>query len=103
MGEVVIVSRHPATINYLKTVFPVAKVVSHVSSLDEIPTGALVIGNLPIHLIDKLINERGCRFVLVSLDIPQELRGKELNEQELKKYMRLFEISELKLSEFIIS
>jgi len=101
--EVVIVSRHESTIKLLKTVFSEAKVVSHVSDPSEIPSGSLVIGNLPIHLIDELINKRGCRFVLVSLEIPQELRGKELNEEELRKYMRLLEISKLELSEFIIS
>ena len=101
--EVVIVSRHPATVNYLKTVFSEAKVVSHINSPEDIPSGSLVIGNLPIHLIDELINKRGCRFVLVSLEIPQELRGKELNEEELRKYMRLLEITRLELSEFIIS
>ena len=100
--EVVIVSRHPATVNYLKTVFPEAKVVSHISSIDEIPNGSLVIGNLPIHMIAELI-KKGCRFVLVSLEIPRELRGKELSESELRKYMKLLEISKLELSEFIIS
>jgi len=101
--EVVIVSQHESTIKLLKTVFPEAKVVSHINSPEDIPSGSLVIGNLPIHMVSELINNRGCRFVLVSLDIPPELRGKELGEEELKKYMKLVEISKLELSEFIIS
>jgi len=99
MESVVIVSRHPATINYLKTVFPKAKVISHLSNVDEVPSGSLVIGNLPIELVDKLINERGCRFISVVLNVPPELRGKELGEEELRKYMKLLEIKKLEISE----
>jgi len=96
--KVVIVSRHEATVNYLKKRFPNADVISHMSDPSEY-RNCLIIGNLPINVIDTLL-KNGNRFVMVSLDIPKELRGKELNEEELKKYMKLYEIKELKLEEF---
>jgi len=97
------VSRHQSTIKLLKQIWPEAKVINHLENINEIPAGSLVIGNLPLTIVNKLINERGCRYVQVTLEVPPNLRGKELNEQELKKYMKLIEIQELKLAEFFIS
>jgi len=100
--EVVIVSRHESTINYLKKYFPEARVLSHVGSIDEIPKASLVIGNLPLSMIDELVNKKGCRVVVVSLNVPRDLRGQELNEDQLKEFMKLYEVSEIKLTEFIL-
>ena len=98
--KVVIVSRHPGTIEYLKRFYPEAEVINHMTE-NNIPENALVIGNLPIEMIAKVL-EKGNRFVSVVLNVPAELRGKELEEEELKKYMRLIEIKELKIEEFKI-
>lgn len=100
--EVVIVSRHKSTIKLLKQYFPEAKVIGHLSNPNDIPSGSLVIGNLPIETVAELL-KRGCRFVSVVLNIPPELRGKELGEEELRRYMKLKEIVRLELSDFIIA
>ena len=98
--KVVIVSRHEATINLLKSKYPDAEVVNHISNPAEY-SNCLIIGNLPINMIADLI-KNGNRFVLVALNVPPELRGKELGEEELKKYMKLYEIKSLELEEFRI-
>lgn len=98
--KVVIVSRHPATVNLLKSKYPDAEIISHMTE-DNIPSNALVIGNLPIEMIAKVL-EKGNRFVSVVLNIPQELRGKELNEEELKKYAKFIEVKRLEIGEFKI-
>ena len=96
--KVVIVSRHEATVNYLKKRFPNADVISHMSDPSEY-RNCLIIGNLPINVIDTLL-KNGNRFVMVSLDIPKELRGKELGEEELKRYAKFYEVRKLELEEF---
>ncbi len=98
--KVVIVSRHEGTISLLKKRFPDAEVVSHLSD-PAAYKDCLIIGNLPIHMIAELLQNNN-RFVLVALNVPPELRGKELNEEELKKYMKLYEVKKLEIEEFKI-
>jgi len=97
--KVYIVSRHPGTIEYLKRFYPDAEVINHLKSPDDIPSGSLVIGNLPLTVVARL-KERGVRYVQVNLEVPPELRGKELDVNELEKYVKLVEIKELKIEEF---
>ena len=98
--KVVIVSRHPGTINLLKSKFPDAEIISHMTE-DSIPENALVIGNLPIEMVAKVL-EKGNRFVSVVLNIPPEMRGKELSEEELKKFAKFIEIKKIEIEEFKI-
>jgi len=97
--KVVIVSRHEGTISLLKKRFPDAEVVGHLSD-PATYKDCLIIGNLPINMIAELLQNNN-RFVLVALNVPPELRGKELNEEELKKYMKLYEVKKLEIEEFI--
>jgi len=96
--KVVIVSRHKGTIDYLKKRYPNAEVVNHIDDPKKFKD-SLIIGNLPLHMVSEVL-KNGNRFVMVSLDIPRELRGKELNESELKEYIKLYEIKKLELEEF---
>jgi len=96
--KVVIVSRHEGTIDYLKKRYPNAEVVNHIDDPKKFKD-SLIIGNLPLHMVSEVL-KNGNRFVMVSLDIPRELRGKELNESELKEYIKLYEIKKLELEEF---
>ena len=96
--KVVIVSRHKGTIDYLKKRYPNAEVVNHIDDPKKFKD-SLIIGNLPLHMVSEVLKNRN-RFVMVSLDIPRELRGKELNESELKEYIKLYEIKKLELEEF---
>ena len=96
--KVVIVSRHESTIDYLKKRYPNAEVVNHIDDPKKFKD-SLIIGNLPLHMVSEILRN-GNRFVLLTLNVPQELRGKELGEEELKRYAKLYEIKELKLEEF---
>jgi len=96
--HVIIVSRHAATVNLIKKHFPEAEVVSHMTE-DSIPENALIIGNLPLPMVEKVL-KKGNRFVMVSLNIPPELRGKELNEEELKRFAEFVEVKKLELEKF---
>jgi len=99
--EVVIVSRHQGTIEVLRQIFPEAQVVQHISNPREFK-GALLIGNFPLEMIAEL-KKNGNRVIVVNLRVPPEMRGKELSKEEVQKFMKLLEVEELKLSEFIIS
>jgi len=99
--RVVIVSRHPATVKYLKNIWPEAEVIDHLDDPRRFKN-CLLVGNLPLPMVAELLRN-GNRFVMVTLNVPKELRGKELGEEELKKYMKLYEITKLELSEFVIA
>ena len=99
--RVAIVSRHESTIKFVKVMFKDATVFEHISDVDMLKDFDLIIGNLPLPLVAKL-KEMGKRFVMISLNIPRELRGKELTLDELKKYAEMIEIEELKIKPFTI-
>lgn len=58
--------------------------LEHLSDLDSLQTGDVVIGTLPINMVAKL-NERGVHYVHLSLDIPPAWRGRELSADELRE------------------
>lgn len=75
-----IVTRHPALITYLQEIFPElidAEVLPHVTAADV--QGKHVYGVLPLYLAAeaRMVTE-------ISLDIPLELRGKELTLDQVK-------------------
>ena len=102
--RVLIVSRHKSTVELLTQMLSgkteSIRVTDHLSSIDEIQED-IVIGNLPIEMIEQVL-AAGKRFVLVSLNVPRELRGQELDIEQLKQYMKLKEIKELKIEDFSI-
>ena len=95
--KVLIISGHDATIKYLSEIFGnfEVRVIQHLSDLNEVNED-IVVGNLPLPLIAELL-KRGKRFIYVSLIIPAELRGKELNSEQVKEYIELYEIKNLEL------
>lgn len=54
----------------------------HLLSLDELQSGDVVIGTLPINIIAQ-INALGVRYIHLSLEIPPQLRGVELTAAQL--------------------
>ena len=85
--RVLIVSRHKSTQNLLKKLFSKytndIKIVDHLLSPSDIDSDVIA-GNIPISMF---INSRARFYVSVSLELPRELRGKELDESELEKYL----------------
>ena len=78
-----VITRHPGLIDVLmeKGLCDAStKIISH-ATIDDLKD-KVVAGVLPLSLACH------CKSVVeISLDIPQELRGKELNSEEVYKYM----------------
>jgi len=76
----VIISRHKATIEWLQSKFGNdIPVIEHLSD-PEMIRNKIVIGNIPIHLA---VNAK--EVWNVSIDLPPELRGKDLREEQFLK------------------
>lgn len=54
----------------------------HLLDFDELRSGDVIIGTLPINIISQ-INELGVRYIHLSLAIPPHLRGVELTAEQL--------------------
>ena len=50
-----------------------------------IEAGDTVIGSLPVHLA-AAVCERGARYLNLSLDLPEHMRGRELSPEELAAF-----------------
>jgi len=57
------------------------------------------VGNFPLELILKLYKTFGNPVTVVSLNLPRELRGKELGLKELMRYAKLFTIWDIKAAQ----
>jgi len=51
---------------------------------DDVQSGDTVIGSLPVHLA-AAVCEHGARYINLSLDLPQSLRGKELSLDDMMR------------------
>lgn len=58
--------------------------LEHLLSLDELKSGDVIIGTLPINIVSQ-INDIGVDYVHLSLDIPPQLRGVELSAKDLEQ------------------
>jgi hypothetical protein len=81
-GDAVIVTRHPALQRYLRNMPALhdAPVVEHAAATDVL--NKVVFGVLPLSLAHH------AKFVVeYPMNIPAELRGKELDDKEFRKYV----------------
>jgi len=92
---VVVISRHKATVEWIRERYDnIEKVLDHIKSPDDI-NGEIVIGNIPLHLAYK-----AKEIWNVSIDLPPELRGKDLSrEQFLKLNPRIEKYKVIRLDE----
>lgn len=82
MTDTIIVTRHKALVEYLIEIGKVSAetpVLSHVNAEDV--EGMHVIGVLPLHLAAK-----AATVTEIPLDIPAELRGKELDLEQVRQF-----------------
>lgn len=78
-----LVSRHPGAVEWLHAQgIEADRAVEHLDPEAPAP-GDIVIGTLPLHIAARLC-ERRVRFQFLSLDLPPELRGRELHRDEMK-------------------
>lgn len=77
------VSRHPGALDWAAQVgIQVDHLVAHLQT-EDIQCGDLVLGTLPVQLAAQVC-ERGARYLHLSLDIPQSLRGKDLTADDMR-------------------
>ena len=97
--KILVVTRHTATCNWLKTQLEghALHFTAHFSH--EMAEGfEVVVGILPINLVADL-NALGIRFFMVTMDVPAELRGKELTEEQMVECnVKLEQFSVLRIS-----
>jgi CRISPR-associated protein Csx16 len=76
------ISRHPGAYSWLTSqAILVDKFVTHLDPLN-VNSGDVVYGNLPVNLACQVI-ERGARYMHLSMQLPQNLRGQELTAEQL--------------------
>ena len=76
------VSRHPGAVDWAKTRhLPIDRHARHLD-LEAVHPGDTVIGTLPVHLAAQVC-ARGAVFFNLSLDLPSEWRGLELDASQL--------------------
>lgn len=103
MNEILIVSRHAGAIEFVESAGFSGDVVEHFSP-DMASPGMIIVGILPIPLIQEVLDS-GARFILIIMpSIPQEMRGVELNPWQMRQYgARLVEIQNIDTREVNIN
>ena len=93
------ISRHPGAVDWAESEgFHVDQQLAHfdVTIVNE---GDKVLGTLPINLVAQ-VNERGGDYYHLALDLPSELRGKEITAEDMRQYgARLEHYTAKRLSE----
>lgn len=76
------VSRHRGAVEWAATHgVRVDRLVEHLD-LDEVVSGDVIIGTLPVHLAGEVCR-KGARYFHLSMDTPPELRGRDLSAAQL--------------------
>lgn len=87
MTNVLIITRHQATVEWIKsTLFDTdtVQVSNHYTpGMEE--GAAYVVGILPVNLIADLCR-KGVRYYQVVMDVPEEFRGKELTIEQMDEF-----------------
>jgi len=83
MPNTYLVSRHQADIDWIKKQVEVDKVISHLD-IASIEPNDTVIGTLPIHVAAQVCAQKA-HYIHLSIDVPPEWRGKELNTADFEQ------------------
>lgn len=87
MSKTYLLTRHFATVEWVRDQgINVDGVLGHLNSVEAFQPGDRVLGTLPINLVARL-NDRSVEYWHLSLNLPSELRGKELTLAELTSCM----------------
>lgn len=77
------ISRHQGAKDWARLQnIEVDMVQSHLE-MSDIQSGDVVVGTLPVNLVAELC-ERGARYYHLTLNLPEHLRGKELNAEDMQ-------------------
>lgn len=85
--KVLFITRHEGAIHWAKAreaKLGITEYLSHLSeeTIKSLKEGDVVIGILPIQIIARL-NKAGILFYALTIDVPQELRGVELTQEQM--------------------
>jgi CRISPR-associated protein Csx16 len=78
------VSRHPGAIEWANRRGLIAQRVCHLAT-DDIKPGDVVLGTLPLPLAATVVS-RGGRYLHLEMELPAQLRGRELTADEMENY-----------------
>ncbi|MBB5015891.1 CRISPR-associated protein Csx16 [Rehaibacterium terrae] len=93
-----LVSRHPGAIAWLRSRGIQANEVRHLDH-EQVMPGDEVFGTLPLH-VAAAVCSRGARVFCLTMDLPAELRGQELDLQTMERLnVRLEEFHIARLGE----
>jgi CRISPR-associated protein Csx16 len=83
MTQLLIITRHTGLLDWLAARGISGRVITHLAD-DGVAPGDIVIGTLPVHLAAK-ITAIGALYIHVRIDVPERLRGQELDEASLEQ------------------
>ena len=99
-NKVIAVTRHNSTPAWLlKKGIEVDEVIPHLD-VSAVSKGDFVVGNLPVQMAYDVI-KKGATYCNLSLDMPFELRGKELTLEEIERCEPKLEIFDVSLRDEI--
>jgi len=79
-----LVSRHPGAIEWCsRQGFHIDITLAHLEP-ERICQGDILIGTLPVPVVAQ-IQQRGCRYLHISLPLTESLRGKELSADQMEQ------------------
>lgn len=86
MNNILAITRHSAAKDWLCDQFPNDDVTVHSHYTPGLEYGfTLVVGILPLPLIANL-NKMGIRFMLLTMNVPEEFRGVELTKDQMVEF-----------------
>lgn len=78
------ISRHTGAVQWAEQQgISVDRQLSHLE-IDRIQAGDIVIGSLPVNLVARL-NQKEAHYLHLSLNLPPEWRGQELNPEQMRQ------------------
>ncbi len=84
-GKTYFISRHPGAFAWAKSQgFQVDECLQHFD-VNQVQPGDTILGTLPVNLIAQ-VNQRGGRYFHLSLELPADVRGKELSAEEMDTF-----------------
>lgn len=78
------VTRHPGAVDWSAKQGIMARTITHLDPALVGP-GDIVMGTLPVN-VAAIVCQKGARYLHLSLDLPPEARGRELNADEMARY-----------------
>jgi len=79
-----LVTRHAGALEWAARQGIHAEALEHLD-VKQIRPGDVVIGTLPVHLAAEIC-ARGGRYVHLSMEVPQEARGRELTADDMERF-----------------